>query len=150
MVLGREDNPLHASLFADTSPLPTVEVRGIEQLRILIAEAPLLIGIRVQRIMDKRIHLHILPTQLIGIRQRPTRIYRRILCHCAHPAPQHHHHYHYSFHHRLNFATKLGIIQHISKFIPEMLACFGGYSYLCTTIMEKKQRTGAYNKKGQI
>ena len=65
MVLGGEDDTLHTRLFADACPLSAVEAGGIKQLRVLIAETSLLIGIRVQRIMDKRVHLHILPAQLV-------------------------------------------------------------------------------------
>ena len=74
VVLGGEDDATHACLFADTSPLATVEVGGIEQLRVFIAEAPFLIGIRVQRVMDEGIHLHILPSQLVCRGHRPTRL----------------------------------------------------------------------------
>ena len=72
MVLSRKDDASHASLFADSRPLTTIEIGGIEQLRILIAKAPLLIGIGVERVMDESIHLHILPTQLVGIGKRTT------------------------------------------------------------------------------
>ena len=61
MMLGGEDDTLHACLFADTCPLATVKVAWVEQLRVFIAEAPFLIGIGVQRVVDKGIHLHILP-----------------------------------------------------------------------------------------
>ena len=71
MVLGREDDAPHASLLTYARPLPTVEVAGVEQLRVFVAEAPLLVGIRVQRVVDKGIHLHLLPPQLVFIGHRP-------------------------------------------------------------------------------
>ena len=76
MVLGSEDDASHASLLTHSRPLPTVEIRGIKQLRIFITETPFLISICVQRIMDKRIHLHILPPQLILGGYRSPRILR--------------------------------------------------------------------------
>ena len=64
-MLSRKNDALHASLFADTCPLTAVKVGGIEQLRVLVAETPLLIGVRVQGIVDEGVHLHILPFQLL-------------------------------------------------------------------------------------
>ena len=56
---------LHARLFADTRPLTTIQMAGIEQLRVFFAKSPFLVGIGVQRVMDERIHLHLLPPQLV-------------------------------------------------------------------------------------
>ena len=70
MVLGGEDDAPHASLLADACPLAAVEVAGVEQLRVFIAEAPFLVGVRVQRIVDEGVHLHVLPAQLVLRRHR--------------------------------------------------------------------------------
>ena len=70
MMLCREDDALHARLFADAHPLAAVEVRGIEKLQVLIAKAPLLVGVGVERIMDEGVHLHVLPPQLVVRWQR--------------------------------------------------------------------------------
>ena len=70
MVLGGEDDALHARLFADTRPLTTIQMAGIEQLRVFIAKSPFLVCIGVQLVMDERIHLHLLPAQLILCRYR--------------------------------------------------------------------------------
>ena len=72
-MLGGEDDTLHTCLLAYPSPLPTIEVAWIEQFRVFISKAPFLIGVRVHRIVDKRIHLHLLPTQLILRRHRTAR-----------------------------------------------------------------------------
>ena len=73
MVLGGEDDALHACLFADTRPLATIKVARVEQLRVFIAEAPFLISIGVQRVVDECIHLHLLPSQLVLGWHRVTR-----------------------------------------------------------------------------
>ena len=65
MMFGGEDNTLHASLLANASPLATVEVGRVEKLRVFVAKAPLLISVCIQRVMDKGIHLHVLPPQLV-------------------------------------------------------------------------------------
>ena len=65
MVLGGEDDALHTRLLADARPLPTVEAGGIKQLWVFIAETPFLIGLGVARVVYTRIHLHILPPQLV-------------------------------------------------------------------------------------
>ena len=80
MVFGGEDDTPHTGLFAHPRPLPAVEAGGIKQLRVLIAETPLLIGIRVQRIVDKRVHLHILPAQLVLAGHRTERFWFCYLC----------------------------------------------------------------------
>ena len=65
MMLGGEDDALHPRLLAHPRPLTAIQVRWIEQRRILVPEPPLLIRVRVQRIMDERIHVHIVPRQLV-------------------------------------------------------------------------------------
>ena len=60
VVLGGEDDALHAGVLAGAHPLSAVELRRIEEFHILVAVAPLLVGISVQRIVDEGIHLHIL------------------------------------------------------------------------------------------
>ena len=65
VVLGGEDDAPHACLLADASPLAAVEAGGVEQLQVLVAEAPFLVGIGVQRVVDEGIHLHVLPAQLV-------------------------------------------------------------------------------------
>ena len=65
MMLGSKDDASHTCLLTHPRPLPAVEIRGIKQLWIFIAETPFLICIGVQRIMYKRIHLHVLPPKLI-------------------------------------------------------------------------------------
>ena len=65
MMLSREDDPSHTRLLTDACPLPTVELGGIEDLRIFVSEAPLLVSIGVQRVVDEGIHLHFLPAQLV-------------------------------------------------------------------------------------
>ena len=72
MMLRREDYSPHARLLAHSSPLTAVETGGVEQFRVLVAEAPLLVGVSVQRVVDERIHLHLLPAQLVlrWLRQR--------------------------------------------------------------------------------
>ena len=107
MVLGGEDDTFHASLFADSRPLPAVEVRGVKQLRVFIAETPLLIGVRVQRVVDKRVHLHILPAQLVLIRQRSEWLLLRLGCH-AHTGAEHHHNNRYSLHFRYILPQRYG------------------------------------------
>ena len=77
MVLGREDDALHTCLFADTSPLAAVEVRGIEELQFLVAKTPLLVGVGIERIMDEGIHLHVIPFQLLVRGQRVQLGHRR-------------------------------------------------------------------------
>ena len=64
-MLSREDNPSHTRLLTDACPLPTVELGGIENLRIFVSESPLLVSIGVQRVVDEGIHLHFLPAQLV-------------------------------------------------------------------------------------
>ena len=78
MMLGGEDNTLHASLFTDTRPLATVEVGRIEKLGVFVAKAPLLISVCIQRVMDKGIQLHFLPPQLVFSWDRSTGCH--ILC----------------------------------------------------------------------
>ena len=70
VMLCREDDALHAGLFADACPLAAVEVAGIEQRRVFVSVAPLLVGISVKRVVDEGVHLHILPTQLVFSRYR--------------------------------------------------------------------------------
>ena len=81
VVLGGKDDAPHARLLTDAHPLPTVQIAGIKQLRVFIAEAPLLVGVSVQRVMDKSVHLHLLPPQLVlrrhgAARSRRLRHYR--------------------------------------------------------------------------
>ena len=72
MMLSCEDNTFHASLFAHPCPLTAVKVRGIKQFQVLITISPLLIRIGIKRIVNKSIHLHLLPPQLVLRRQRRT------------------------------------------------------------------------------
>ena len=74
MVLGGEDNALHSCLFANPRPLPAVETRRIEQLRVLVSVTPFLICVSVQRVMYECIHLHLLPSVLVCCRDRHYRL----------------------------------------------------------------------------
>lgn len=65
MMLSREDDSSHTRLLTDACPLPTVELGRIENLRIFVSEAPLLVSIGVQRVVDEGVHLHFLPAQLV-------------------------------------------------------------------------------------
>ena len=76
MMLGGEDDATHTCLFTDTRPLPTVKILRVKQLGIFIAEAPLLICIGVQRVMDECVHLHVLPAQLVLAGHRALRLHR--------------------------------------------------------------------------
>ena len=72
-MLSGKDDAAHTCLLANPRPLAAVEIGGIEQLQILVAKAPFLIGIGVQGVMDKGVHLHILPSQLVLVGYRTTR-----------------------------------------------------------------------------
>ena len=61
VVLGREDDAFHARLLAHARPLAAVQVGRVEQGGILVAEAPLLVRVRVQGIVDEGVHVHVLP-----------------------------------------------------------------------------------------
>ena len=89
VVLGCEDDTLHTRLFTDACPLPAVKVRWVKQFQRLIAEAPFLVGVRIQRIMDEGIHLHILPPQLILRRYRATGRHMLHLPKCQHGQHSH-------------------------------------------------------------
>ena len=62
MMFGGKDDPLHACLLAYSCPLPTIEMGRIEQIRVFITVSPFLISIGVQRVVNKSVHFHLLPT----------------------------------------------------------------------------------------
>ena len=74
VMLGCENDSLHTSLLAHARPLPTIKVLGIEQGWILVAITPFLVSVGVHRVMDERIHLHILPPELVGARKGTARV----------------------------------------------------------------------------
>ena len=70
VMLGHDDDALHASLLERPHPLFHVHPRGVERLRVSIAITPFLVGKGVQSIMDKGIGLHLLPLHLLWRGQR--------------------------------------------------------------------------------
>ena len=70
-MLRDDEEPLETAVLARTHDLVRIEVRGIQQRRILVAKAPLTIGVGVESPMDDAIDLTILGLQTLG--QRRTR-----------------------------------------------------------------------------
>ena len=70
MMLGSENDAFHSGFPAGPGPLPRIEMRRIEQGRVLIAIAPLLTRISIQGIMNKCISLHFLNGNLVLSRHR--------------------------------------------------------------------------------
>ena len=66
VVLGREDDALHACLLDGARPLLRIESRGVERLRIGVAIAPFAIAECVGTKMYEGVGLHLLPTDLAG------------------------------------------------------------------------------------
>ena len=89
VVLGGEDDPSHARLLAHTRPLTAVEGLRVEQAQVFVAETPFLVGIGVHRVVDKCIHLHVLPTELVGTGNGPAGGGR---CHLGFCRQGHNHH----------------------------------------------------------
>jgi len=77
VVLGGQDQPLHASLFGDSRPLVGIQLSRIEQLGRFVAVAPFAIGERVQRKVDKAVELQRVPRQVGFARHRTKRLGRR-------------------------------------------------------------------------
>ena len=75
VVLGGKDDATHASLFAYPCPLAAVQIAGVEQLQVFVAESPFLVGVGVHGVVYKGIHLHILPPQLILCGHRAARFH---------------------------------------------------------------------------
>ena len=75
VVLGCENDAFHACLLAHACPLAAVQVGRIEQGGILVTEAPLLVRVRVQGIMDEGVHVHVLPGKLLLGRHGPIRLH---------------------------------------------------------------------------
>ena len=69
VMLGSEDDALHASLFAHACPLLTVEACGVERLQRCIAIAPFAVAEGVRTEVDECIGFQLLPSYLIGRRQ---------------------------------------------------------------------------------
>ena len=61
MVLGGEDGVSHSSRFSHPRPLTAIEVRGMEECRILGPVAPLPTGKRVDAKVNEEAKLEILP-----------------------------------------------------------------------------------------
>ena len=64
MVLAGEDQAAHAGRGEALHPLVRIEVRRIEQSRVLVPEAPFPIGHGVHAEMDEAVELELLPGQL--------------------------------------------------------------------------------------
>ena len=75
VVLGRENDAFHPRLLAYACPLAAVQVGRVEQGGILVAEAPFLVRVRVQGIVDEGVHVHVLPRKLLLGRNGPIRLH---------------------------------------------------------------------------
>jgi len=76
-VLGCEDDPFHAGILAYSGPLTAIQSSGIEQFRLLTAQAPFHIGESVHIEMNKSVIFKLMPGQLPFRRQRAEGRWRR-------------------------------------------------------------------------
>ena len=77
VVLGGDDDALHARVLHDLDPLARVERGRVEDVRGLVAVAPLLVGEGVRAEVDEAGELHVLPRELARVGKRPNGRRRR-------------------------------------------------------------------------
>ena len=77
-MLGGEDKTLHTCKLAELCPLTAVESFGIEKLGVLIAVAPLGIGLGVDAVMNECIEFRFLPFDLSFAGHNRSRIFNVI------------------------------------------------------------------------
>src|SRR4051794_38144512 len=77
MMLGGQNQPLHAGVFSGAHDLLGIEVSRIEERRIFIAIAPLFIGEGVDGEMHEAVEFELVPTELTRRRDRSERGWRR-------------------------------------------------------------------------
>ena len=77
VVFGRQDETLHPGLFGCRNDLVGVEGGRVEDLLVLIAIAPFLVGEGVHGEMQEAIELHLVPAKLPLSGHRAERLWRR-------------------------------------------------------------------------